>query len=110
MMAESSTKTKVVVNIPEITLDGNRTIEAPLFIMFAEYLGYISKLNKYAEEWCDGKVPDAHVQKVIIVEAKSIYRQMIKDYDMDTIKDYFKTYYPIILKDYDDKLQSIIKK
>lgn len=104
-----NTKTKVIVDIPEITLDGNCVIESPLFIMFSEYLGYISKLGKYAEDWCDGKVPESHVQKVLMVEAKSIYRQMIKDYDMDTIKDYYKTYYPIILKEYDDKLKSIVQ-
>lgn len=102
-----NTKTKVIVDIPEIKLEGNFVVEAPLFIMFSEYLGYMSKLLKYAEDWCDGKVPEEHVQRILIIEAKAIYRQMIKDYDIDTIKDFFKAYYPIILKDYDDKLKSI---
>lgn len=85
------------------------TIQAPLFIIFAEYLGYVSQFQKKAEDWCDGKVPEVHVQKVMNVEAKCIYRQMLKDYDLDDIQYYYDAYYPLILKEYDDKLADICK-
>ena len=43
----------------------------------------------------------------MIVEAKCIYRQMCKDYDLDDIQYYYDSYYPLILKEFDDKLAKI---
>lgn len=83
-------------------------IPAPVFIIFAEYLGYVSQFNKKAEEWCDGKVPEIHIQKIMMLEANCIFRQMKKDYDLDVIKYYYESYYPLILKEYVDKLAEII--
>lgn len=84
-------------------------IPAPIFIIFAEYLGYVSQFNKKAEDWCDGKVPEIHVQKVMMLEANCIFRQMKKDYPIDEIKYYYDSYYPLILKEYVDKLEDILK-
>lgn len=84
-------------------------IPAPIFILFAEYLGYVSQFNKKAEDWCDGKVPEIHVQKIMMLEATCIFRQMKKDYDLDEIKYYYESYYPLILKEYMDKLEEIVK-
>ena len=85
-------------------------VATPIFIIFAEYLGYVSQFNKMAEDWCDGKVPEAHVQKIMILEASCIFRQMKKDYDLDEIKYYYDSYYPLILKEYVDNLASIMEK
>lgn len=85
------------------------TVEAPLFILFAEYLGYVSKFNKVAEEWCDGKVPEEHVQKIIILEANCILRQMKKDYAIEDIRDFYMMYYPLIFEDYDEKLKKLLE-
>ena len=84
-------------------------VPAPIFIIFAEYLGYVSQFNKKAEDWCDGKVPEVHVQKIIMLEASCIFHQMKKDYDLNTIKYYYESYYPLILKEYVDKLEEIVK-
>lgn len=80
---------------------------APVFILFAEYLGYVSQFNKLAENWCDGKVPEVHVQKIMILEANCIFRQMKKDYAMEEIQYYYDSYYPLILKEYVDNLQKV---
>ena len=82
-------------------------ILAPIFILFAEYLGYVSQFNKLAEDWCDGKVPEVHVQKIMILEANCIFRQMKKDYPMEEIQYYYDSYYPLILKEYVDGLNKI---
>ena len=84
-------------------------IPTPIFIIFAEYMGYISQFNKMAEGWCDGKVPEVHVQKIMILEAKCIYRQMLKDYDINEVKYYYDSYYPLILKEYMDKLDKVLE-
>ena len=104
-------ETTVATKITVATKEGKSellTIAAPVFIIFAEYMGYVSQFNKKAEDWCDGKVPDVHVQKFMMVEAKCIFRQMSKDYDVDDIRYYYDSYYPLILKEYEDKLAEIL--
>jgi hypothetical protein len=102
-------------NLKDVEKFGDRleqkecSIPAPIFILFAEYMGYISQFNKMAENWCDGKVPEVHVQKVMILEAKCIYRKMVKDYDIEDIKYYYNSYYPLVLKEYVDGLAKIIE-
>jgi hypothetical protein len=61
-------------------------------------------------KWCDGEVPEEYVQKLILMEAKSIFRQMKKDYKMDTIKYWYDTYYPILLNEYEKGLLKIMSK
>ena len=110
---ETPTEEKWEGNVKELEKYGDKmehiveVIPAPLFIIFAEYLGYVSQFNKKAEDWCDGKVPDVHVQKVMLVEAKCIYRQMSKDYDLEDIQYSYDSYYPLILKEFDEKLAKI---
>jgi hypothetical protein len=85
------------------------TVSAPIFIIFAEYMGYVSQFNKLAENWCDGKVPEVHVQKVMMLEARCIYRQMMKDFTLEEVRYYYDSYYPLILKEYVDSLAEIVK-
>ena len=83
-------------------------LEAPVFIIFSEYLGYVSPFTNLAEEWCDGKIPPIHMQKVIMVEAKCILRQMKKDYTKKEIIDFYNDYDELILEDYKEKLANPI--
>ena len=105
MDTKTETKTQVVTEIENGKII---QVESPLFIIFAEFLGYVSIFNKIAEDWCNGKVPMTHIQKVVIVEAKCIFRQMKKDYSMDDIREFYKMYYPLILEEYDENLTKII--
>lgn len=109
MESKTLTTTDVITDVQPI-VECQTIVEAPLFIIFAEYLGYVSMFNKMAEEWCDGKVPDIHVQKIIILEANCILRQMKKDYEISDIHEFYEMYYPYILKEYDDNLTKLIKK
>jgi hypothetical protein len=45
----------------------------------------------------------------MMLEASCIFHQMKKDYDLNTIKYYYESYYPLILKEYVDKLEEIVK-
>ena len=89
--------------------DKENVVEAPVFIIFAEYLGYISRFNKLAVEWCEGKIPETYIQKIMIMEAKSIFRQMQKDYTLPTIKYWYNTYYPVILEEFAEKLAKTLE-
>ena len=111
MSTETKTVTKVETEVKENQPNEEAIIvEAPLFILFAEYLGYVSIFNKMAEDWCDGKVPEIHIQKIIILEAKCILRQMKKDYGLDSIREFYSMYYPLIFQEYDEKLAKLIEK
>ena len=109
---ENNTLTQVETEIAsENTMDNEEIkVEAPLFILFAEYLGYVSIFNKMAEEWCEGKIPEIHVQKIIILEANCILRQMKKDYANEDIRYFYSMYYPLIFEEYDNKLKGMIEK
>ena len=80
------------------------TVEAPVFIIFAEYLGYVSRFIKLAEDWCDGKIPEPYIQKIMMMESKTIFRQMQKDYTLEEIKGWYNTYLPVILNEFIEKL------
>jgi len=111
MSTETKTETKVEIKTKYSNgEDAIIIVDAPLFIIFAEYLGYVSIFNKMAEDWCDGKVPDMHVQKVIILEAKCIFRQMKKDYTIEEIREFYTMYYPLILEEYADNLLKLVEK
>lgn len=79
-------------------------MNTPVFIIFAEFLGYVSKFNKIVNDWCDGKVPDEFIQKIINVEARCILHQMKKDYTVQTMRYWFNTYYPVVIKEIEDKI------
>lgn len=111
MSTETKTVTKVETEVKENQPNEEVIIvEAPLFILFAEYLGYVSVFNKMAEDWCDGKVPEMHIQKIIILEAKCIFRQMKKDYGLDSIREFYSMYYPLIFQEYAENLAKLIEK
>ena len=111
MSTETKTVTKVETEVKENQPNEEAIIvEAPLSILFAEYLGYVSIFNKMAEDWCDGKVPEMHIQKIIILEAKCILRQMKKDYGLDSIREFYSMYYPLIFQEYDENLAKLIEK
>lgn len=104
----NETTTQVSVTVEEETL-GVNNMHAALFIMFAEYLGYVSTLNEEAEKWCNGKVPADHVRKILIVEAKCILRQMLKDYGQDAIRTNYENFYPLVLEEWDEKLKKLVE-
>ena len=108
-----NTKTNVATTVNTAKCKAKKetlnVIPTPIFILFAEYMGYVSQFNKLAENWCEGKVPEVHVQKIMILEAKCIYRKMVKDYNIKDILYYYESYYPLVLKEYVDKLAEIVK-
>ena len=95
-------------NIADVAEYSDKVIETPVFLIFAEYLGYISKFIEQAEKWCDGKIPERHIQKIMMMESQTIFHQMKKDYGIDTVKYWYNTYYPVILNEYVESLEKVI--
>ena len=106
---ETLTKTMTETNETVANVESKSiTLDAPVFIMFAEYLGYVSRFNKIAEDMCNGTIPDIYIQKVLKLEALTIFKQMKKDYSISDIRYWYNTFYPIIIKDYVEKLNKLI--
>lgn len=95
-------------NFAELKKYADIEVDIPLFIIFAEYMGYCSRFIKLAEKWCEGEIPPVHIQKVMRLECLAIKRQMMKDSTKDEIREWFMIYYEPILKEFDDKLMGLI--
>jgi hypothetical protein len=85
-------------------------IDAPLFIKFAEYLGFVSSLVSWCDELCEGRDIAEYKKKFIEVEAKTMFNEMLKSMTREEIKDYFETFYEVILYVWDDNLQELKQK
>ena len=79
-------------------------ISAPLFLAFAEYLGYVSGVLKWVDEWCMGKKPAPHIVKFIEIEAVEVLKEVQKEYDSKTIRTLYDDLYEIILNLYDENI------
>ena len=91
----------------EVVEEGQKVIKSPLFIMFAEYMGYISKFIELAENWCQGKKPEDYICRLIEMDAYNIFNEMKKKYKIEEIKSWFNEFYDVILEDYEKELEKI---
>ena len=87
-----------------------RTVKAPLFIMFAEYLGFVSNVIDWAEDWCKGNQPDEYKAKIIETDAICLFNQAKKKYTDDELADWYDEFYDVILSDYDKNLKNLESK
>lgn len=71
-------------------------IQTPIFILFAEYLGYVSPFISFAEDWCDDRkpMPTACVQTLLEREARSIYDDMLGFYTESQVRKLYEKYFP----------------
>lgn len=84
------------------------TVNKALFLLFAEFLGYASPLIDWAEEICDGKEVEDYKRKIIEVDANFIFNKMQKEYSLEDIRSWYDEFYPLILKEYEDKMKNTL--
>lgn len=82
------------------------TIHPALFLIFSEFLGYASPVIDWAEDICDLKTVDEAKKTFVKTEAFVIFNKMQEDNTIEEIRKWYNEFYPIILKDYDDKLKT----
>ena len=107
---QTQTQTEVAENPQSTVEDFDYVVDAPLFIKFAEYLGYVSSIVSWCDDLCNGKDIDDFKKKFIEVEAKAMFDEMLNDMTREEIKDYYETFYEVILYQWDDKLQELKQK
>lgn len=83
-----------------------KSVHKALFVLFAEFLGYASPLIDWAEDICDCKKDIPQFKRQLVnMDAEYIFAKMQEDYTVDEIRKWYDEFYPVILKDYDDKLK-----
>lgn len=88
--------------------EGKYNISAPLFLMFAEYLGYVGKVLKWVDQWCVAKKkPEDYQVKFIEVEAVVAFNECKKKYTEKKMRELYDSLYEVILFLYDENLKSM---
>jgi hypothetical protein len=88
--------------------DGKYNVSAPLFLMFAEYLGYVGKVLQWVDQWCVAKKkPEPYKVKFIEVEAVVALNECKKKYTEQKMRELYDSLYEVILFMYDDNLKSM---
>lgn len=83
-------------------------IPAPLFIMFAEYLGYVGKTLGWVDNWVVGKKKPADwQQRFIEVEAKTVLNEAIKKFGEKRMRELYDQLYEVILELYEKNLSEL---
>lgn len=107
---QTAQQTDIVSTMDQVDKTLMHHVKAPVFIMFAEYLGLVSKLLPWAEEWCDGKQLKDYQIKTVETDAISLFNIAKKQYSMEQIVEWFDCFWDVILKDYNDKVEELEKK
>lgn len=102
----NSTQTAVKDELQSVSKKYN--ISAPLFLMFAEYLGYVGKTLPWVDNWCVAKKkPEEYKIKFIEVEAATVLKEAKKVYDEKKMRELYDSLYEVILFIYDDNLKEV---
>ena len=83
-------------------------VRIPIFILFAEYLGYVSPLVEWADEWCKKettKFPEFK-KKILTAEAKHIFDKMVKELELSEIRQWYDDLYELTVKECEDNLKA----
>ena len=79
-------------------------VRSPLFLIFAEFMGYTSPLIEWADKLCNGKTIESFKEKAIEVDALNIFNKMKKEFSIEDIRQMWDEFYEVVLQDYDENL------
>lgn len=97
-------------DLKDLIGEGKYNISAPLFLMFAEYLGYVGKTLPWVDSWCvDKKKPEDYKVRFIEVEAVTVLREAKKKFSEQKLRELYDSLYEVILFIYDDSLKEMEK-
>lgn len=74
-----------------------RAISSPLFLKFAEYLGYETPLIKWVDKICEGKDVPKSIETFLKIDAKSIFDKMQSEYTIDELVYWWDAFYPVVM-------------
>jgi hypothetical protein len=97
-------------DLKDLIGEGKYNICAPLFLMFAEYLGYVGKTLPWVDEWCvNKKKPEPYKVKFIEIEAVTVLKEAKKAFTEQKLRELYDGLYEVILFIYDENLKAMEK-
>ena len=97
-------------DLKDLIGEGKYNISAPLFLMFAEYLGYVGKTLPWVDKWCVAKKkPEEYKVRFIEVEAITVLKEAKKKFTEKKLRELYDSLYEVILFIYDDNLKEMAK-
>ena len=66
-----------------VTQENTKEVRSIIFLLFAEFLGYESPLISWAEQICKGKTTTEFIEKILKMEAYTIFTAMKKEYTIE---------------------------
>ena len=88
--------------------EGKYNLSAPLFLMFAEYLGYVGKVLEWVDDWCvNKKKPEPYKVKFIETEAIVAFNECRKKFTEKRMRELYDSLYEVILFLYDENLKAM---
>lgn len=103
MATETVTNTESKTTAP--SEEKELVINPPLFLAFAEYLGFVSGVIKWVDDWCAGKKIEDYKKSIIRTDALNIYHEIKKYFTDKEIKEWYDEFYEIILFEYDENIK-----
>lgn len=110
-VAEPKTETGYEGDLKSLMEEGKYNISAPLFLMFAEYLGYVGKTLPWVDNWCVAKKKPAEYQiKFIEIEAVTVLNEAKKKFTIKKLRELYDSLYEVILNIYDANIKELEEK
>lgn len=81
-------------------------VHPALFLLFAEFLGYVSPFIEWAEKACTKGIED-YQKKILKMDSFTIFERMKKEFDVKTIKEHWDSLHDVAIKKYETKLKDI---
>lgn len=103
-MSETTTQTNVDEIAQLLETMPHENVRKPLFLMFAEFLGYASPIVHWAEEACKNPALPKFKRNVIDMDASVIFEKMKKEMGIPYIQECWVNLYPILFQEYDQQL------
>ena len=95
-------------DLKQLIGEGKYNISAPLFLMFAEYLGYVGKTLPWVDQWCVAKKkPEPYKVNFIEVEAVTVLKEAKNKFTEKKLRELYDSLYEVILFIYDDNLKEM---
>lgn len=96
-VTETSTSTSLVL-VDNKNLNSTKfTLPAPVFILFAEYLGYETPFIDWCENMCMTKNTPEYQKNIIVSEAKNMLVSISTEYSISKIQEYFAELYDVAI-------------
>ena len=86
------TTTQVVTNT------NIRTMPTPVFILFAEYVGFVSDFLEWAEKWCNEGNVSEWKKLIMNNDAVNIMREIKKHYSEEEFNEWYDALYEDFIK------------